>query len=150
MFEELRFPPIDIEVKEEGGKLLFFDPIRKKQLILTPEEWVRQHVVHYFVSQSYPKGLISTESGLRYNGLAKRTDIVVRDREGGVFMLVECKAPQIKIGQKAVEQATVYNQELKAKYLAVTNGIQWVCFQMDYVKQGFTQIDGIPDFEVME
>ena len=116
-------------------------------MILTPEEWVRQHVVHYFISKSYPKGLISTESGLTYNGLYKRTDIIVRDREGGIFMLVECKAPSIKVDQKTVEQATIYNQSLKAKYLAVTNGKQWVCFSMDYVEQDFVQLNDFPEYE---
>ncbi len=147
MFEKLRFPQVTIDMTEEDGKNYFFDPLRKKKLVMTPEEWVRQHVVHYFISLSYPKGLISMESGLKYNRLMKRTDIVVRDRDGGVFMLVECKAAYVKVNKKTIEQASIYNQELKAKYLAVTNGNVWYCFLMDYDKQAYQQMKEFPVFE---
>jgi len=147
MFEKLHFPQIDIEINEEEDKYFFFDIIRKKKLIMTPEEWVRQHVVHYFLSISYPRGLISLESGLKYNRLLKRTDIVVRDREGEVFMLVECKASYVKINKKVIEQASIYNQELNAKYLAVTNGLVWYCFLMDYNNQEYVQMKEFPVFQ---
>jgi len=147
MFQKLNFPLIELKTKVQDEKIYCFDVIRKKYLLLTPEEWVRQHLVHYLVAIDYPKGLIAMESGLRFNNLAKRTDIVVRDREGQVFMLVECKAPSIKLTQKVIEQASVYNQVLNAKYLAITNGMSWYCFEMDYNQQSFVQVEGIPSYK---
>jgi hypothetical protein len=128
---KLNLPAADFRTKEANGKVWIFDGIRKKYVVLTPEEWVRQHVVHYLVQhKSYPKSLISVERGLNYNQLAKRSDIVVFDRDGKAWMLIECKSPDIEIDEQAVQQAFVYNKSVKATYVALTNGIRHFCFEV--------------------
>ena len=96
-----QLPSCDIKLKEEDGQTYVFDLIRKKYLVLTPEEWVRQHMIHLLIYElNYPKGLINVEKGHQYNALQKRTDILVYNREGEVTMIVECKAHSEKINQK--------------------------------------------------
>ncbi|WMJ73579.1 type I restriction enzyme HsdR N-terminal domain-containing protein [Cytophagaceae bacterium ABcell3] len=116
-------------------------------IMLTPEEWVRQHFVHLLIKYyHYPKSLIKLESGLRYNKLLKRTDIVIYNRTGECFMIVECKAPEVKIDEKVFSQASVYNQTLKANYILVSNGIKHFCCFIDH-KEGTSKfISGIPAF----
>ena len=93
---KLNLPDFDYKLKKAEGKVWIFDVIRKKYLVLTPEEWVRQHVVHFLIThKKYPKALIKLEGGLNYNQLQKRSDIVVFDREGKPWMIMECKAPAI-------------------------------------------------------
>ena len=92
--------------------------------MLTPEEWVRQHVVNYLIAHlQYPRSLIRVEGGLTYNQLAKRSDIVVYDRDGAPWMVVECKAPSEKLTQHVIHQAAMYNAKLSARYIAVSNGL---------------------------
>lgn len=147
---KLNFPEIAAKVKKEKGNILIFDAIRKKYLKLTPEEWVRQHVVQYLCNQlHYPKGLISLEAGLKYNQLAKRSDILVYDRQGKPFMLVECKAPEVKITPKVFEQASVYNQVIKAPYILVTNGLQHFCCHVDHESRKASLVKSIPAYEAV-
>lgn len=125
----LELPPFAGKIRENKGKLLIFDAFRRKFVVLTPEEWVRQHFLHYLVSGlSYPASLISVESGLRYNSLAKRSDIVVLDRSGQPYLLVECKAPEIRLSQAVVQQALQYQSVYQAPFLVLTNGLQWPCW----------------------
>lgn len=125
---KLNLPKFDLSLKKEEGKVLIFDIIRKKYIVLTPEEWVRQHFVHFLITElKYPKSLFRIEGALAYNRLQKRSDILVRDRDGKPWMLVECKAPDIKLTQKAFNQVSVYNMTIGAKYLAVTNGMVHYC-----------------------
>ena len=99
--DPLNLPPCEYIYKEMDGKLYFFNPFRKKYLLLTPEEWVRQHFVQFLINQyQYPKSLIKLESGLQYNQLSKRSDILVCDRYGKVFLLVDCKSYDVAITQK--------------------------------------------------
>ena len=115
-------------LKKEEGKVWIFDIIRKKHIVLTPEEWVRQHFVHYMINDlKYPKSLFRIEGSLTYNKLQKRSDILVRDREGKPWMLVECKSPSIKLTQRAFNQIAVYNMTVGAKFIAVTNGMVHYC-----------------------
>jgi predicted type IV restriction endonuclease len=115
-------------MKKDQGKVWIFDIIRKKYIVLTPEEWVRQHFVHYLINGlSYPKPLFRVEGSLTYNRLQKRSDILIHDREGKPWMLVECKSPSIKLTQKAFNQIAVYNMTVGARYLAVTNGMVHFC-----------------------
>src|SRR5690349_1542646 len=121
---QLNLPAFEYQLKKEEGKVWIFDNLRKKYLVLTPEEWVRQHFVNYLIQErKYPRALIKLEGGLSYNTLAKRSDIVVFDREGKPWMIVECKAPDVVISDGTLRQASMYNAQLKAKYLAVTNGL---------------------------
>jgi hypothetical protein len=113
---KLNLPSFDCVVKKEEGKFLILDVIRKKYLVLTPEEWVRQHFVNYLITElNYPKSLIKIEGGLTFNKLSKRSDIVVFNRHGEPWMIVECKSPSQKINQSTLRQASVYNHTLKGK-----------------------------------
>src|SRR5689334_8566895 len=103
---KLNLPAYEHRTRESEGKLWIFDPLRKKFLVLTPEEWVRQHFINYLVvHQKYPKALIKIEGGLTYNQLAKRSDVVVFNREGKPWMLVECKSPDIVLSEQVIRQA---------------------------------------------
>ncbi|MCU0419989.1 MAG: type I restriction enzyme HsdR N-terminal domain-containing protein [Cyclobacteriaceae bacterium] len=125
----LNLPKIQATYKKEGGKVYIFDIIRKKHIVLTPEEWVRQHMVHYLIEhQKYPKSLFRIEGSLTFNKLQKRSDIVIYDRDARPWMLIECKSPAIKLTQKAFNQVAVYNMTIGARYVAVTNGMAHFCF----------------------
>jgi len=127
---KLNLPDFKLALRKEGGKVLIFDVIRKKYIVLTPEEWVRQHFVHYLIDHfKYPKSLFRVESSLTYNKLQKRSDIVIHNRFGKPWMLIECKAPEIKLTQKAFNQVAVYNMTIGARYVAVTNGMVQYCFE---------------------
>lgn len=142
---DLNLPPIKPSLKKEEGKVWIFDIIRKKYVVLTPEEWVRQHFVHYLIqSKKYPKTLFKIESSLTYNKLQKRFDILVRDRKGNPWMLVECKAPSIKLTQRAFNQVAVYNMTLGARYLAVTNGMVHYCVETG--KEEVKQVNVMPSY----
>jgi predicted type IV restriction endonuclease len=127
---KLNLPEYNPVLRKEDGKVWIFDMIRKKYIVLTPEEWVRQHFVHYLIYHlNYPKSLFRIEGSLTYNKLQKRSDIVIHDRDGKPWMLVECKAPNIKLTQKAFNQVAVYNMTIGARYVAVTNGMMQFCFK---------------------
>jgi len=145
---QLNLPPINPVLKKENGKVFIFDGIRKKHLVLTPEEWVRQHFIHYLIAEmKYPKSLFRIEGSLTYNKLQKRSDILVFDRAGKPWMLVECKSPSIKLNQKAFNQVAVYNMSLGAKYLAVTNGMAHFCARAAALGQAATFLENFPAFE---
>jgi hypothetical protein len=130
--EKLSLPVCDINIKESDGKTVIFDIIRKKYIVLTPEEWVRQHFLHYLIEHlGYSKSLIAVEQGMKYNTLLKRTDIIVFDRVGAALVLVECKEPAHRLNQKVMEQAMMYNKTLKAPYIIVSNGIDHSCMQVN-------------------
>lgn len=144
MFPPLNLPPFEHRLREAEGKLWIFDSIRKKFLVLTPEEWVRQHVVNYLVTHlNYPKSLIKVEGGLTYNQLGKRSDIVVFDREGKPWLLVECKAPSVKLSESVIRQVVLYNSTIGAKHIAVSNGLAKVIGKME---AGVTLLDDFPLF----
>jgi len=124
----LNLPAIEAKIIISGGKKRIFDAVRRKYVVLTPEEWVRQHFIHYLNAiLCYPKSLIKVESGLKLNSLQKRSDILIHDRVGKPWMLVECKAPNIKLDRKAFNQAAIYNMTIGARYVAVTNGMLHFC-----------------------
>lgn len=121
---ELNLPPFEPILSKSEGKLWIFDSLRKKHLVLTPEEWVRQHWINYLINHlGYPGGLFSLEKGLKYNQLQKRTDLIVFDREGQPYLLVECKAPAIKIEEKTLMQAMTYNKKINCPNLILSNGL---------------------------
>lgn len=141
---KLDLPGFDYQISKAEGKLWIFDIIRKKPVALTPEEWVRQHIVHYFINRlNYPKSLIRIEGGLKYNRLQKRSDVVVFDREGKPWLLMECKSPELKLSQNTIMQAAVYNNHVQAKYIAISNGMQHVCYE---VKENVSEVELLTSF----
>ena len=148
MLTPLHFPPFDVRTKAEGKRTLIFDGIRKKYVALTPEEWVRQHLIHYLTTEKgYPATLISVETPLKYGQMDKRSDVLAYDRNGQPLMLAECKAPEIAITQKVFEQIAVYNLTIKAPYLMVTNGLQHYCLMAATDCSPACFLNEIPDYE---
>jgi len=126
----LNLPKFEIQVKEMDKGTCIFDVIRKKYIVLTPEEWVRQHFIHFLInSYKYPKSLMKVESGLKYNNLQKRSDIQVYTRKGHPFLIVECKASNVKLDSKVIDQAALYNKSIGADYIIVTNGMNFRCLK---------------------
>jgi len=117
--------------------------LRRRYLVLTPEEWVRQHVIHLLLTRyAYPAALMRIEGGLRVHRLAKRTDLVVYDRAGSPFLLLECKAPTVPLTRAVVEQALRYNLTLNAPYLAVSNGVEFFCGKIS--ETGVERVGDLP------
>lgn len=144
---KLNLPPFDHNIVNQNGKPYIFDIIRKKYVYLTPEEWVRQHFIHLLINHfSYPKSLFKIETGLKYNDLMKRSDILVYDREGERFMIIECKSPDQKISRAVFDQAAVYNKTLQASYVAVTNGLQSFCAKIDHLNGIVEHQQDLPAF----
>ncbi len=143
--QKLNFPPYTFRVKNSENKPLIFDPIRKKFVVLTPEEWVRQHTVaHLAKAYNYPLSLINVEKELKVNRLSKRYDIVVFESNGTIQLIVECKAPKVAITQETFDQIARYNLSLKASYLMVTNGLNHYFCQMDYEQKKYIFLRDIP------
>ena len=134
-------------MKSEGEKTYIFDVVRKKYLLLTPEEWVRQNFIHYLNKEKkYPLGLMGVEQMVKYNSLKTRADIVMYNTEGKANIIVECKAPDVKITQDTFNQIAKYNSQLKVKYLLVTNGMNHYCCKMDYESNRITFLEEIPNY----
>ena len=147
--QQLNFPSYSFRFKNSENKVSIFDEIRKKFIILTPEEWVRQHVVRFLLEEKkYPKSLINVEKVLKVNGLRKRYDIVVFNPDGSIFVLVECKAPEIKTAQATFDQIARYNMTLKAQYLMVTNGLNHYFCLMDFENEKYEFLKELPDYQI--
>jgi hypothetical protein len=147
LLQPLHLPPYPFKITDEDGQLTLFDEIRKKTIIITPEEWVRQHFVQYLIRQKhYPKTLIKLEGVHRLNLMARRSDIVVYDPSGEKILLVECKAPSVAIDQKVFDQIARYNIIHKIALLAVTNGLQHYYCTIDFEKQQYKFIEELPDY----
>ena len=145
--QELNLPKIDIKSKLVNESIQIFDIVRKNFFVLTPEEWVRQHVIHYLIfNKKYPKGLMQIEKLIKYNNLKTRADIVALNKNADPILLVECKAPSIKIDKNAFDQIAKYNFTLKAKYLFVTNGFDHYCCEMNYITGEKNFLKEIPDY----
>jgi len=146
--QQLNFPAYDFRFKKDGNTMLVFDIIRKKYVVLTPEEWVRQHVLHYLIDdKNYPQGLIAVEKQLVINQTKRRFDIVVFNREMLPEILVECKAPHISIDQKTFDQANQYNWLLKAPYLFLTNGLKHYLCHINFAENNFCFLDELPEYQ---
>ena len=143
----LNFPKFSFRFKNSENKLSIFDTIRKKFIILQPEEWVRQHCVMYLINEKkYPKSLINVEKELKINGLKKRYDIVVFNPDGTIYIVVECKAPKIKISQSTFDQVARYNLALNANFLMVTNGINHYYCELDLENERYHFLKDIPKY----
>ena len=146
--QALNFPKFSFRFKNSENKISIFDCIRKKFVILQPEEWVRQHCVHYLIQEKkYPQSLINVEKELKINGLKKRYDIVIFNSDGSIHLIVECKAPQITINQSTFDQIAQYNLALNATYLMVTNGLNHYYCSMDFKNECYQFLEQIPDYK---
>lgn len=146
----LLLPPFDAKIIEKDGREKIFDPVRRKYVALTPEEWVRQHFVNYLVSvKKYPLELIANEVQIQLNNTVKRCDTILYDRLLSPLMIVEYKAPSIEITQDVFMQIVRYNMALHVKYLIVSNGIRHVCCKMDYSESRCVFLQEIPDYTLL-
>jgi predicted type IV restriction endonuclease len=144
---QLNLPSYKPSLKKDQGKVYIFDIIRKKYVVLTPEEWVRQHFINYLIQElNYPKSLFRIEGSLSYNKLQKRSDILIYNRIGKPWMLIECKSPTIKLTQRAFNQVAVYNMTIGAQYIAVTNGMVHYCYEAMKAGEEVKFLDDFPGF----
>lgn len=144
----LQLPPIDAPIRHDGGRYSIRCGVRKKFVALTPEEWVRQHVIGYLVRhRNYPPSLIAVERGFRYQNMPWRADIVAYDRRARPFLLVECKAPEVAVRQQTFEQAGRYNIVVGARNVAVSNGLEHYCFRADRDAGSIQFLPDIPLFD---
>lgn len=143
----LNLPAADLKVIQEKGTCRIFDPLRKKYVVLTPEEYVRQHFVSWLMtSLHYPCSLMANEIGIELNGTRKRCDTVVFNPDGTPFMIVEYKAPSVGITQMVFDQIARYNMVLHARLLVVSNGISHYCCVMDYSNNSYHFLPSVPDY----
>jgi len=146
--QNLNLPAFDYQLKSNENKTLIFDIIRKKYVVLTPEEWVRQHFVNFLISiKNYPVSLIAIEKQIHLNKVTKRFDILIFSNSGKPHILIECKAPNVQINQNTFDQIARYNSEINAEFLIVTNGLDHFCCQMDTESKKYIFLNFIPDFQ---
>ncbi len=147
----LNLPTYQFRIKRSKDQKEIFDSIRRKFVLLTPEEWVRQNIIRYLVEEKkFPETLIAVEKSLTLNKLKKRTDIVIYASSGKPLLIVECKAPEVKINQKVFEQIARYNLTLQVKYLMVSNGLEHYCSFINFSKGEFTFINEIPEYQELK
>lgn len=141
----LNFPKYNFRFKNSENKVAIFDVLRKKFVLLTPEEWVRQHVVQFLLKEKkLPQSLLNVEKQLKIHQLIKRYDVVAYNPDGSIHLIVECKAPSVPITQNTFDQIARYNLSVKATYLMVTNGLQHYFCQMDYEREKYHFLKDIP------
>ena len=144
----LNLPQYEIKIGEKDGKRTIFDFLRRKYVALTPEEWVRQHFVHYLVEhKGYPKGLLGNEVELHIGEKSLRCDSILYNKVAAPQMIIEYKAPTIQLQQKTFDQISAYNLLLKVDYLIISNGLQHYCCKMDYEHQKYLFLQDVPDYE---
>ena len=145
---QLNLPPYQIRVRETGGRKQIFDILRRKYVALTPEEWVRQHFIHYLIEhKNYPASLLANEVPLQIGEKRMRADSVLYDNQLHPRIIIEYKAPNITLTQKVFDQITVYNLLLHVDYLIVSNGMTTYICKMDYEKQTYKFLETIPNYE---
>jgi type I site-specific restriction-modification system R (restriction) subunit len=150
IMKELNLPGVDLRTRMNQGKHEVFDPVRKRHVSLTAEEWVRQHFLYFLIiHKNVPPSLIAVEASIKYNNLSKRCDIVVYNRNGQPVLIVECKAPEVEINQDVFQQVAMYNMTLKVRFLVFTNGMDHYICEVDHEKGSFRFLKDIPDFEEM-
>ncbi len=142
----LNLPTYAVRLRNQNGRNQIFDEVRKKWLVCTPEEWVRQHFIRWLITEkNYPASNIAIEVGLKLNTLQKRTDVVAFC-QGQTHLLVECKAPEVKISQKTFDQLFRYNLEVKAPFLAVTNGLSHFFAEFNSTEQRIIYLENLPNY----
>ncbi|HMR17850.1 MAG TPA: type I restriction enzyme HsdR N-terminal domain-containing protein [Sphingobacterium sp.] len=143
----LNLPPYALKLKRIDEKVYVFDELRKKNLLLTPEEWVRQHWIHHLCThKKYPRALMRIEGGMALQGLQKRTDLVIYNHDGEKILLAEFKAPGVKIGQKTFEQISNYNSQHKIPLLLVSNGLEHYYCRINFKNNSFDFLKDLPNY----
>ena len=143
--QKLNFPDYSFKIKSKENKPLIFSRLRKKYLVLTPEEWVRQHCVNYLIKvKNISASLLSEERQINVNGIKKRYDIIAFKTDGEIDLIVECKAPKVKITQDTFDQIARYNMAVNANYLMITNGLNHYFCQMDYEQETYVFLNDLP------
>ncbi|HEY5407312.1 MAG TPA: type I restriction enzyme HsdR N-terminal domain-containing protein [Ginsengibacter sp.] len=141
---KIEFPKDQVTLRQREGINEIFDAVRKKWLQLTPEEWVRQNMIHFLFSKQYPAPLIAVEKEIKLGELSKRCDLVIYDRKTRPFMIVECKEMKVSLSEKALDQILRYHIALPAKYLIITNGSY--CFGFEKTDRRFIEINEFPAY----
>lgn len=143
---KIKFPKEKLKIQSHEGVYEVFDTIRKKWVVLTPEEWVRQNILQYLlITKKYPPSLMAVEKEIKLASLRKRCDIVVYNRKSEPWMIIECKEMDVTLSEKTMEQILRYHIALPAKYLIITNGS--FCFGFEKQEKQFFETDRFPDFE---
>ncbi len=141
---QLNFPVYDFKITDKDGKNYIFDIIRKKNVVLTPEEWVRQHIVRFLIENDYPPSLISVERQITFNQLKKRFDILVYNNQAAPIMLIECKSPEVKLSQETLNQIALYNTQFKVDYLFISNGLKHLICRYDKDTNKYKAVENFP------
>ena len=145
---ELNLPKYSFKFKEIDNSNFIFDDFRRKYIKLTPEEWVRQNFIQYLISEKkYPKSLIAVEKEIMVNNLKKRFDAIIFNKKGDARVIIEFKAPNIKLKQDVFNQISIYNLNLRCDYLIVSNGLNHYCIKVDFNNNSFNFLDEIPSFD---
>ena len=148
---QLNLPPYNIKVKNEDGRRKIFDILRRKYFVITPEEWVRQHFIHFLIDhKGYPVRLLANEVALSVGDKVIRADSVLYDKNLSPRMIIEYKAPHIKLTQKVFDQISAYNLLLHVDYLIVSNGIETYICKMDYAQQTYVFLETVPDYKSLD
>jgi len=146
----LNLPSYDVKMSQKDGKNIIFDELRRKYVNLSPEEWVRQHFIHFLILyKNYPKNLMANEVALKLNNMSRRCDTVLYNKDLKPVMIIEYKAPTVELTQKIFTQISTYNLILKVDYLIVSNGLKHFICKMDYDNQSYTFLPDIPDYKNM-
>ena len=146
----LNLPPIEAKVKTENGRTKIWDGLRRRYVVLTPEEWVRQHFVGYLIGQKdYSPALMANEVRIELNGMSRRCDTVVYRRDLTPRVIIEYKRPDVKISQRVFAQISRYNLVMQVDYLIVSNGLEHYCCRMNYAQQTYEFLDDIPNFHAL-
>lgn len=149
--QPLNLPKTDLKIVKRNERRTIFDPFRRKYVTLTPEEWVRQHFVHFLVEhKGYPASIIANEVALELNGTKKRCDTVIYDNEAQPLMIIEYKASSVEITQEVFNQISRYNIKLKVRWLIVSNGLQHYCCRVDYDGMHYCFVPEIPTYETIK
>ena len=148
---KLNFPDYQYSIKSKENKSYIFDPIRKKWLVLNPEEWVRQNCVQFLINEKkFPIGLLQVEKKIEVFNTVKRYDLVVFNTEKKISLLVECKSPSVKITQEAFDQIARYNTVIQSEYLMLTNGLDHFYYQMDFKKKKYIYLTDLPTYNSLK
>lgn len=146
--QQLNFPLLNVQLRQKEGFQEVWDVVRKKWIFLTPEEWVRQHLMHYLnTEKDFSLSLMAVEKTIKVNGMNRRYDLVVYDNTGKPLLLAECKAPDVKLSQGTFDQAARYNMTIRVPYLLITNGLEHFCCKIDFEKESYSFLQEIPSKE---
>jgi type I site-specific restriction endonuclease len=148
--QALNLPPYPFRIFKEGEKYKILDPIRKKRLILTPEEWVRQHMIMYLVKEkNFPAGLLKTETGVKHHQRFGRTDALFLNREGKPLVLIECKAPDVNLNRETFYQVARYNSTLESPYIIMTNGLEHMVIHLAIQERKILALSDLPEYKYL-